>query len=140
MPIPKTPLLAVDCVVFDAEGMLLLVRRRNSPFAGALALPGGYVEVGETVEDACRRELLEETGIRVGRLHLVGVYSAPDRDPRGHTCSVAFRAQVKSGKGSAGSDASAVEWSKSWRHTNLAFDHRGIISDAMRQMKNATRR
>jgi 8-oxo-dGTP diphosphatase len=140
MPIPKTPLLAVDCVVFDGDGRLLLIRRGNPPFAGELALPGGFVEVGEAVEDACRRELLEETGIRVGRLHLIGVYSAPDRDPRGHTCSVAFRAQVKSGKGSAGSDASAVEWSKSWRRARLAFDHRRIISDAARQLKDETRR
>ena len=140
MPSPKTPLLAVDCVVFDADGRVLLVRRSNPPFAGALALPGGYVEVGETVEDACRRELLEETGVRAGRLRFVGVYSAPDRDPRGHTCSVAFRALVTSGKGRAGSDASAVEWIRSWQHTNLAFDHRRIISDAMRQLKNETRR
>ena len=128
---PKTPLLAVDGVVFDREGKLLLVRRKNSPFRGALALPGGYVEVGETVEDACRRELLEETGVRVGKLRLVGVYSAPDRDPRGHTCSIAFLGKVKSGTGNAGSDASAIEWIKSWRNAELAFDHRRIIEDAL---------
>jgi 8-oxo-dGTP diphosphatase len=128
---PKTPLLAVDCVVFDREGRLLLVRRKNFPFRGALALPGGYVEVGETVEDACRRELLEETGVRVGKLRLVGVYSAPDRDPRGHTCSIAFSGMVKSGTGDAGSDASAIVWIKSWRNAELAFDHRRIIEDAI---------
>ena len=94
-------------------------------------MPGGYVEVGETVEDACRRELLEETGVRVGKLRLVGVYSAPDRDPRGHTCSIAFLGKVKSGTGNAGSDASAIEWIKSWRNAELAFDHRRIIEDAL---------
>jgi 8-oxo-dGTP diphosphatase len=132
MPIPKTPLLAVDCVVFDGEGSVLLIRRKYPPFADALALPGGFVEIGETVEEACRRELMEETGVKVRDLRLVGVYSAPDRDPRQHTCSVAFLGQAKTGKARAGDDASAVEWVKSWRRANLAFDHRIIISDAWR--------
>jgi len=64
MPTPKTPLLAADCVVFDARGRVLLIRRGNPPFKGKYALPGGFVEIGETVEDACRRELMEETGGR----------------------------------------------------------------------------
>ncbi|WP_083567808.1 NUDIX hydrolase [Hyphomicrobium sp. CS1GBMeth3] len=84
MPKPETPLLTVDCVAFDSRGRVLLIRRNNAPFSGHLALPGGFVDVGETVEEACRRELAEETGIKARALTLVGVYSDPERDPRGH--------------------------------------------------------
>jgi 8-oxo-dGTP diphosphatase len=69
--------LAAECVVFDAKGRVLLIRRGHPPFKGKFALPGGFVEVGETVEDACRRELMEETGVKAGRLELIGVYSDP---------------------------------------------------------------
>src|SRR5262245_66201402 len=95
MPLPPTPALSVDAVVIDARGFVLLVRRGHPPFKGCFALPGGFVEVGETVEDAVRRELWEETGVRAGRLTLIGVYSDPRRDQRGHTCSVAFLARVR---------------------------------------------
>jgi 8-oxo-dGTP diphosphatase len=132
VPIPKTPLLTVDCVVLDRALGVLLIRRRHSPFQGWLALPGGFVEIGETVEAACRRELLEETGVKVGRLKLVGVYSRPDRDPRGHICSVAFLARAKGGKIVAADDAAAAEWVSNWRQAELAFDHREIITDAIR--------
>lgn len=91
---PVTPLLTVDCVAFDSRGRVLLIRRGKPPFAGRLALPGGFVDVGETVEDACRREIEEEAGVNVRDLALVGVYSAPDRDPRGHTASVVDRKSV----------------------------------------------
>lgn len=132
MPPPKTPLLAIDCVVLDRASRVLLIRRRYPPFQGWLALPGGFVEIGETVEAACRRELFEETGIKVGRLRLVGVYSDPARDPRGHTCAVSFLARVRSANAVAGDDAVAVEWIGGWRKEKLAFDHREIIADAMR--------
>jgi 8-oxo-dGTP diphosphatase len=136
MPMPRTPLLTVDCVVVDKGGRVLLVRRKHAPFQDALALPGGFVEVGETVEDACKRELREETNLNIFRLRLVGVYSAPDRDPRGHTCSVAFLARTrKTAVARAGDDATAVNWIKDWRRTDLAFDHRRIIGDAMRLLE-----
>src|SRR5919106_428549 len=106
---PKTPLLAADCVVFDTRGRVLLVRRKFPPFQGRYALPGGFVEVGERVEDAARRELEEETGVKAGRLQLVGVYSDPKRDPRGHTCSVVFVTQIRSVKALAGDDAEAAD-------------------------------
>jgi len=94
MPRPKTPALTADCVVVDARNRVLLVRRKYPPFKGRYALPGGFVEIGETVEDACRRELLEEAGVCVGKLTLLGIYSDPTRDPRGHTCSVVFLTRV----------------------------------------------
>jgi 8-oxo-dGTP diphosphatase len=135
MAFPKTPALTVDCVVIDAEGRLLLIRRGNPPHKGKYALPGGFVDVGETVEDACRRELLEETGVKAGRLQLVGVYSDPSRDPRGHTCSVAFLARIARAVPKAGDDAAAAEWVKGWSKLDLAFDHAKIVSDARRLLR-----
>jgi 8-oxo-dGTP diphosphatase len=128
MPLPRTPALCVDCVVIDARGWLLLVRRRNPPFKGQHALPGGFVDIGETVEDACRRELKEETGVSAGRLRLIGVYSDPRRDPRGHSCSVAFLARVGRARAKAGDDAAAAEWVEHWSQAPLAFDHAKIVA------------
>jgi 8-oxo-dGTP diphosphatase len=134
---PKTPLLTTDCVICDRDGRVLLIRRANEPFRGAYALPGGFVDVGETVEAACRREVLEEAGVAVGELRLVGVYSDPRRDPRGHTVSVAYLARVTDAPNPmAGSDAAAAEWVKDWRDLNLAFDHAKIIADAEKIMKD----
>jgi 8-oxo-dGTP diphosphatase len=133
MPLPATPALTVDCVVFDKTGRVLLVRRRNEPFKGAWALPGGFVEIGETVEDACRRELKEETGVAADALRLIGVYSDPKRDPRGHTCSVAFLARIGGAEPKAASDAAAAAWVEDWRRHDLAFDHAQIIADAERR-------
>jgi 8-oxo-dGTP diphosphatase len=131
MPRPVTPLLAVDCVVLDPEERVLLIRRGHEPFKGSYALPGGFVEVGETVEDACRRELMEETGVKLGKLSLVGVFSDPTRDPRGHTVAVSFLSRVRSAKATAGDDAAAVEWVDRWQRLNLAFDHKIILRKAM---------
>lgn len=130
MAFPPTPALTTDCVVFDGRGRLLLIRRKNPPFQGAYALPGGFVEIGETTDNGCRRELSEETGLNVGELTLVGVYSDPDRDPRGHTCSIAYLANVASAEPVAGDDAAAAEWVDNWREQKLAFDHARIIADA----------
>jgi 8-oxo-dGTP diphosphatase len=130
MPFPATAALTTDCVVFDERGYVLLIRRGNEPFKGSYALPGGFVDVGERVEDGCRRELSEETGLHVGELRLIGVYSDPGRDPRGHTCSVAYLARVGRAEVTAGDDAAAAEWVADWRREKLAFDHAQIIADA----------
>ncbi len=131
MPLPATPALTTDCVIFDGRGRVLLIRRGHPPFAGAYALPGGFVEIGETVEAACRREVDEEAGIGVSGLRLVGVYSDPTRDPRGHTVSVAYLSMLRDGGiPKAGSDAAAAEWVSDWRALPLAFDHARIIADA----------
>jgi 8-oxo-dGTP diphosphatase len=131
MPLPKTPALTVDCVVFDTRGRVLLIRRKNEPFKGAYALPGGFAEIGEMTEAACRRELLEETGLEVGALRLVGVYSDPKRDPRGHTVSVVYLTEVPEGVAPrAGSDAAGAEWVADWRKQQLAFDHTQTLEDA----------
>jgi 8-oxo-dGTP diphosphatase len=131
MAMPKTPALTTDCVIRDPEGRVLLIRRKNEPFAGAFALPGGFVDIGETIEASCRREVREETGIELGELRLIGVYSDPKRDPRGHTVSVVFLARLASALSPrAGSDAACAEWLENWRDHALAFDHAQILEDA----------
>ena len=129
MPPPETPLLAVDCVLFDEARRVLLIRRNNPPFQGQLALPGGFVDVGETVETACRRELREETALIPQGLQLLGVYSDPVRDPRDHVCSVVYAGQSPSHAPKAGDDASMAEWIADWRDQALAFDHKQILED-----------
>jgi 8-oxo-dGTP diphosphatase len=126
---PETPKLMVD-VVIPSERGVVLVRRGSDPYEGQWALPGGFVEVGETVRQAAAREAAEETGLAVEVSELVGVYSEPDRDPRGHNVSVAFLARVLSGQMQAASDAAEVDVMDP-NSVELAFDHDRIISDAM---------
>lgn len=131
MGLPTTPALTVDCVICDPQGRVLLIQRKNDPFQGAYALPGGFVDIGETVEDGCRREVREETGLDVDDLRLLGVYSDPSRDPRGHTVSAAFLAWVPEATVPiADDDAAAAEWVGDWRDKPLAFDHAKILEDA----------
>ena len=91
----KTPLLTVDCVVFY-EKSVLLIKRKNSPFKNHLALPGGFVDIGETVEKACLRELHEETNLKLklSDITLLGVYSNPDRDPKRNTIIISYYAKI----------------------------------------------
>jgi 8-oxo-dGTP diphosphatase len=126
---PETPKLMVDVVIPSEKGVVL-IRRGSEPFQGQWALPGGFVEVGETVKEAAVREAAEETGLAVEVSRLVGVYSDPERDPRGHNVSVAFLAQVLSGQMQAASDASEVDVLDP-ESVDLAFDHRRIITDAL---------
>ena len=126
---PETPKLMVD-VIIPSERGVVLIRRGFEPFEGRWALPGGFVEVGETVEEAAYREAAEETGLAVEVARLVGVYSDPERDPRGHNVSVAFLARVLSGDLVAATDASEVAVLDP-SSVELAFDHRKIIEDAL---------
>lgn len=126
----KIPAVAADCVVFDEHDRLLLIRRRRPPFEGQFALPGGFVEYGEPTETAASRELSEETGLRARHLRLVGVYSQPDRDPRGHTISVAYLIAAEAQSPKAGDDAASAEFRADWRDLKLAFDHNQIVADA----------
>ena len=130
MTLPRTPALATDCVIFDPIGRVLLIRRKHAPCVGSHALPGGFVKVGETVDEACRREVREEAGIELNELTLVGVYSDINRDPRGHIVSVAYTTQLTSNTlPKAGSDATSAEWLDPHQVT-LGFDHARILADA----------
>ena len=129
-----TPLLAVDAVILFQDG-IVLIKRDQPPFVGSYALPGGFVEVGETVEAAALREGREETGLVIDLLGLVGIYSDPARDPRGHVVSVAFLAWG-SGELLAGSDARSAHVFPLQSLPSLAFDHDKIISDALSLAKS----
>jgi 8-oxo-dGTP diphosphatase len=124
----KNPALAADCVVFDPQERLLLIRRKNPPFEGRYALPGGFVEYGETTEQAAARELLEETGLRAVTLELIGVYSDPARDPRGHMVSIAYLVRVEAFAPQADDDAAHAEFVADWQDQALAFDHSTIAT------------
>ena len=125
--------LTVDGII-PVEGKIVLVRRKNEPFKGKLALPGGIVEYGENVEDALRRELEEETGLICEPAKLIGVFSKPDRDPRGHFVSVCFLAKPVGGKLKAGDDAEDVVLisAEEALSRELAFDHSEMLREAMR--------
>jgi len=126
----KNPVLTVDGVIIKNHS-IVLVKRSKPPFEGQYALPGGFVEYGETVELALIREIVEETGLKVKIKNLIGVYSDPNRDPRGHIISLAFRAQIIGGELSSGSDASEVRLFDIRNLPRLAFDHERIIQDAL---------
>jgi len=132
----RTPLLATDVIVrLWRDGSfrgIVLIERLNPPLG--LALPGGFVEVGESVEEAAVREMKEEIGLEVKLSGLLGVFSKPDRDPRFHVVSVVF---VGDGEGEpvAGSDAKRVRVYKleDIPLSELVFDHRDIILSFLRR-------
>ena len=124
----RPPALTVDGIV-PLDGKIVLIRRGKPPFEGSHALPGGFVEYGETVEDAVVREILEETGLRTRVRRLIGVYSDPQRDPRGHTISVVFELEVVGGEMKGGDDALEAKAFKTDDLPTLAFDHEKILKD-----------
>jgi 8-oxo-dGTP diphosphatase len=125
----KQPALTVDVIVKRGK-KVLLVRRKNEPFKGKWALVGGFVEYGERVEEAAKRECREETGLEVEVEGLVGVYSDPGRDPRGHVVSICFLARPVGGRLKGGSDASEARFFEKIPWDQLAFDHARILKDA----------
>lgn len=125
----KTPLLAVDAVILFRKGVVL-IRRENPPYQGCYAFPGGFVEIGESTEAAVRREAKEETGLETDILGLVGVYSDPSRDPRGHVVSICYLASGR-GELKSGSDARSAEVFPVDKLPPLAFDHEKMIHDAL---------
>jgi 8-oxo-dGTP diphosphatase len=127
----RNPTLTADGVVL-VDGRIVLVRRGREPGKGKYALPGGFVEYGERAEDCAVREVLEETGLRTEPLDLVGVYSDPGRDPRGHIVSAVFRLRVVGGELRAGDDADDVSLFDLDSLPELAFDHGRIVSDLLK--------
>lgn len=134
MPRPVTPALTVDLIIelADRPGRpIVLIERRHPPHGHAL--PGGFVDVGETVEAAARREAREETGLEVTLKSLLGVYSDPARDARGHTVSIVYVAEAR-GAPAAGDDAAAVRIVTLDALPPLAFDHGRILADYARTL------
>ena len=133
----KIPSLTADIFIFDEDYNFILIKRENNPYKDCWALPGGFVEYGESVETAAVREAKEETSIDVELIDLVNVYSEPDRDPRGHTVTVAYTAKGDLSDKKADSDAKDIGiFSKNdLDQLEIAFDHKKIIKDCLNKAK-----
>jgi 8-oxo-dGTP diphosphatase len=132
------PMVTVDVVIVTDEERprVLLIRRKNEPFAGTWAIPGGFVDMDESLEDAARRELQEETGVRAQRLEQLHTFGDPGRDPRGRVISVVYLARVDADriKPQAADDAAEVGWHPLHRPPALAFDHAKILALVRRRL------
>lgn len=127
------PAVTVDAIVLTDAGEILLIQRGREPFQGRWALPGGFADMDETLEEACRRELMEETGIAVEKLEQYRVFDAINRDPRHRTLTLAFYALLPHKKDLvAGDDAARAQWFPIHELPPLAFDHELIISGFIR--------
>ncbi len=137
------PAVTSDVAVLRLEEVpeILLVERKNPPFEGRWALPGGFMEIEETLEEAARRELMEETGIKAGELIRYESYDVPGRDPRGRTITQVFILIWKEemGKPKANSDARETKWFDLTLLPQLAFDHGKIIEDVIGTMREGTK-
>src|SRR5690606_25959161 len=130
--------VTVDIIVISPSNdgpQLLLIQRKKEPFAGHWALPGGFVDEGEDLPDAARRELQEETGIEVFGLTQLGAFGKPGRDPRHHTVSVAFMTKVNASTiAVAADDAKNADWFTLDKLPPLAFDHADIVAEARKKL------
>src|SRR5919205_716316 len=129
----KNPIPTVDTII-QKDSQILLVKRKKEPFKGLFALPGGFVNEGELVEDAAKREAKEETSLDIELVDILGVYSEPNRDPRGHIMSTVFVGKISSNNkvdALAQDDAAKIEWInlEEVNNTHFAFVHQKIISD-----------
>ena len=122
-------MLTVDSIIMTNQGEIILVKRVFDPYKDCWALPGGFVEYGETVEDAVIREAKEETGLNIRIEKLSGVYSDPNRDPRGHSVSVCFLCKAVGGELKTSVETKKVKAfsKKELKTTRLAFDHEEIL-------------
>jgi len=135
------PMVTVDAVVFGLFGkkvQVLLINRANEPFKGRWALPGGFVDIGEELEDAVARELCEETGLEGVSLEQMHTFGRIGRDPRGRQITVVYLGVVTNAKTKvrAGDDAGRVKWFDIERlPKELAFDHADVIAFALRRLR-----
>ncbi len=125
---PRNPYPTVD-IIIEVDGKIVLVKRKNPPYGWAL--PGGFVEYGESYEEAAIREAKEETGLDVELLCQMHLYSSPERDPRFHTATLVFMARAQ-GSPEGGDDALKAELFPPEKLPPLAFDHGRIISHYLR--------
>lgn len=129
--------VTVDAVVFrKSEGgqELLLIKRKNDPFKGKWALPGGFVDEGEDLPVAAKRELQEETGLVIENLEQLGAFGTPGRDPRQHTVSIAYTGFADENAEAIGADdADEAKWFPVKALPELAFDHADIVNSALKK-------
>lgn len=127
------PAVCVDIIVFykiHNQTFILLIQRKHQPFQNCWALPGGFIEMNETLEQSAMRELFEETGLKTESLEQFATYGNPNRDPRGRTISVVFYKLLENKIDvNAGDDAANAKWFSILELPSLAFDHNKIIED-----------
>jgi len=130
----RYPAVAVD-VIIEVSGGIVLIKRKNPPYGWAI--PGGFIDYGESAEHAAKREAKEETGLDIENLRQFHTYSEPNRDPRGHTISIVFTATAK-GKPKSGDDAVDIGiFTRESLPADIAFDHREIIKEYFEGMPSA---
>jgi len=136
----KNPFPTTDAVIAGPDGRIVLVLRKNEP--KGWALPGGFVDQGEELGRACKREAKEETNLDVELVEQLFTYSDPKRDPRKHTISTVYACKARGGKLEAGDDAQDARWFAEaevpWK--DLCFDHADILRDYFRWAKTGQRR
>ncbi|MDO5851821.1 MAG: NUDIX hydrolase [Methanobacteriaceae archaeon] len=130
----KNPAITVDMIIFNNQNELVLIKRKNNPYKNYWALPGGFIEYNEEAEHAAIREAKEETNLDIELKKLIGVYSKADRDPRGHTITIAYTAIIKEGILKSDSDAKDTMFINvnKINDIDLAFDHKKIIKDSLK--------
>lgn len=130
--------VTVDVLIvrpFEMEQQILLIKRKNDPFKDCWALPGGFVDENEDLEQAAIRELVEETQVKVSYLEQIGAFGKPYRDPRGHMVSIAYFGKVaKNTIAIAADDAKEIGWFSVTNLPSLAFDHSAIIEAGLQKL------
>ena len=136
----RNPVPTIDIILSENSNSnkVLIIKREKDPFKDYFSLPGGFVNEGEKVEDAVRREAEEELLVKVEPIDILGVYSDPNRDPRGHIMSITFIAKITSGELKAGDGVSELRWIEINNLTNIkfGFDHPKILHDYQSWLKN----
>lgn len=130
--------VTVDVLIvrpFEMEQQILLIKRKNDPFKDCWALPGGFVDENEDLEQAAIRELVEETQVKVSHLEQIGAFGKPYRDPRGHMVSIAYLGKVATNTiAIAADDAKEIGWFSVKNLPSLAFDHSAIIEAGLQKL------
>ena len=137
---PRNPIPTIDIILSENSNSnkVLLIKRSKDPFKDYFSLPGGFVNEGEKVEDAVRREAEEELLVKVEPINILGVYSDPNRDPRGHIMSITFIAKIIKGNLKEGDGVTELRWVEinNLENIKLGFDHSKILSDYETWLKN----
>src|SRR5688500_9490558 len=137
---PRNPIPTIDIILFENSNSnkVLLIKRKKDPFKDYFSLPGGFVNEGEKVEDAVRREAEEELWIKVEPIDILGVYSDPNRDPRGHIMSITFIVKIITGELKAGDGVAELKWieTNNLGNIKIGFDHLKILYDYETQKEN----
>jgi 8-oxo-dGTP diphosphatase len=137
---PRNPIPTIDIILVENSNSnnILVIKRKKDPFKDYFSLPGGFVNEGEKVEDAVRREAEEELLVKVEPIDILGVYSDPHRDPRGHIMSITFIVKIITGEIKTGDGVAELKWIgiNNLENIKLGFDHLKILSDYKTWKKN----